>query len=59
MNNLDHPELADERAEFEARLETMGVEGVRMMMASGGFPTNHNVVIFEWLAAKTQEKKDA
>lgn len=48
--NLDHPALVADRAIFEQRLAELGADQVRAMIAIGAFPTNHNVVIAEWLA---------
>ena len=56
MPNLDHPDLKDDREEFEKRLAELGPETVRTMMATASFPNGHNVVIHEWLAA--QQHKD-
>jgi hypothetical protein len=52
MPNLDHPDLADDRAAFEARLAEYGPETVVAMLAHGMFPTTSNVVILEWLKAQ-------
>ena len=55
MPNLDHPQHAYDRATFEARMETLGEETVRDMLAMGEFPHSHNAVIREWLARKRND----
>jgi hypothetical protein len=55
--NLDHPDLADDRAAFEARLNDLGPDTVRTMLAAGMFPTGHNVTIQEWLGSQGKPKK--
>ena len=57
--NLDHPDLTDDRAQFEARLDALGPDTVRTMLAAGMFPTGHNVTIQEWLGRQAAEKLGA
>lgn len=55
MPNLDHDDLKDDREAFEARLAELGPVRVRMMWAAGQFPTNHDIVLGEWLTAQRKD----
>lgn len=59
MPNLDNPDCKEDRTAFETRLDSLGVEQVRLMAASGAFPTGHNVVVLEWLKRQDNEKAKA
>jgi hypothetical protein len=39
------------------QLEKMGEAQVRLLMSSGGLPTQHNATIIKWLAEKDQESR--
>jgi hypothetical protein len=44
-------------AEIIAQLERHGEAQARLMIASGAFPTQHNVLALKWLAEKDQEAR--
>lgn len=41
-----------------ARLEEFGPNQVRVMLASGSFPTQSHLRIFEWLADKDRQERE-
>lgn len=55
MPNLDHDDLKDDREAFEKRLADLGPDTVRAMMSAGQFPTNHDIVLGEWLTAQRKD----
>lgn len=55
MPNLDHDDLKDDREAFEKRLADLGPDTVRAMMSAGQFPTNHDIVLGEWLTAQWKD----
>lgn len=45
-------------ADIEKRLEELGVDRVKMLLLSGGLPTNWNPIIHAWLAGDKLEAKE-
>lgn len=42
-------------SDFSERLEKFGVNQVRTMLSTGGFPTSMNLAVIDWLSRKDQE----